>query len=254
MLKWSDQDSNLNSDYMTNDQQEMSFWQHLTELRKRLLFAVIGIVVGIVITVVFADKILNLLAQPIGGFDSLLSIEVTENIGVFMRVTLLGGFILSLPFTFIQLYLFVSPALKPNERRWVLLAVPLAVALFLIGAGFSYLVMLPNAIPVLVQFYGPEVLPKWKDYVDFVTSLIFWSGISFEMPLVAFVLARIGIISAAQLLRGWRVAIIVIAFAAAIITPTGDPINMIILMVPLILLFALSILLAALAKKDKQGD
>ena len=239
---------------MTNDQQEMSFWQHLTELRKRLLFAVIGIVVGIVITMVFANQILTLLAQPIGGFDSLLSIEVTENIGVFMRVTLLGGFILSLPFTFIQLYLFVSPALKPTERRWVLLAVPLAVVLFLIGAGFSYLVMMPMAIPVLVQFYGPEVLPKWKDYVDFVTSLIFWSGISFEMPLVAFVLARIGIISAAQLMKSWRVAIIVIAFAAAIITPTGDPINMIILMVPLILLFALSILLAALAKKEKQGD
>ncbi|MBG0771054.1 MAG: twin-arginine translocase subunit TatC [Anaerolineaceae bacterium] len=239
---------------MTNDQQEMSFWQHLTELRKRLLYALIGIAVGIVIALVFAEQILDLVAKPIGGFDSLLSIEVTENIGVFMRVTLLGGFILSLPFTFIQLYLFVQPALNPPERRWVLLAVPLAVILFLVGAGFSYLVMLPNAIPVLVQFYGPEVLPKWKDYVDFVTSLIFWSGISFEMPLLAFVLARIGIISAAQLLKGWRIAIIVIAFAAALITPTGDPINMIILMVPLILLFALSILLAALAKKDKQGE
>lgn len=239
---------------MTNDQQEMSFWQHLTELRKRLLFAVIGIVIGVIITLIFANCILELLANPIGGFESLLSIEVTENIGVFMRVTLLGGFIMSLPFTFLQIYLFVQPALKPAERRWVLLAVPLAVVLFLIGAGFSYFVMLPNAIPVLVQFYGPEVLPKWKDYVDFVTSLIFWSGISFEMPLVAFVLARIGIVSAAQLLKSWRVALIVIAFAAAVITPTGDPINMMILMVPLILLFALSILLAALAKKDKQGE
>lgn len=239
---------------MTNDHQEMSFWQHLTELRKRLLYALIGIIVGIVVALVFAEQILDLVAKPIGGFDSLLSIEVTENIGVFMRVTLLGGFIVSLPFTFIQLYLFVQPALNPSERRWVLLAVPLAVILFLVGAGFSYLVMLPNAIPVLVQFYGPEVLPKWKDYVDFVTSLIFWSGISFEMPLLAFVLARIGIISAAQLLKGWRIAIIVIAFAAALITPTGDPINMIILMVPLILLFALSILLAALAKNDKQGE
>ncbi len=147
-----------------------------------MLFAILGIIIGVVITLIFANSILELLAKPIGGFESLLSIEVTENIGVFMRVTLLGGFILSLPLTFLQIYLFVQPALKPTERRWVLLAVPLAVALFLIGAGFSYFVMLPNAIPVLVQFYGPEVLPKWKDYVDFVTSLIFWSGISFEMP------------------------------------------------------------------------
>ena len=131
---------------MTNDHQEMSFWQHLTELRKRLLYALIGIIAGIVVALVFAEQILDLVAKPIGGFDSLLSIEVTENIGVFMRVTLLGGFIVSLPFTFIQLYLFVQPALNPSERRWVLLAVPLAVILFLVGAGFSYLVMLPNEI------------------------------------------------------------------------------------------------------------
>ena len=107
---------------MTNDQHEMSFWQHLNELRKRLLFAILGINVGVVITLIFANSILELLAKPIGGFESLLSIEVTENIGVFMRVTLLGGFILSLPLTFLQIYLFVQPALKPTERRWVLLA------------------------------------------------------------------------------------------------------------------------------------
>ena len=232
----------------------MSFWQHLTELRKRLVYAALGIVVGIGVTIVFADRILELIANPIGGFDALLSLEVTENIGVFMRVTLLGGFIISLPFTFLQLYFFVKPGLKPNERRWVRRAVPLAVILFLLGAAFSYFVMLPNAIPVLIQFNGPEVLPKWKDYVDFVTSLIFWSGISFEMPLVAFALAKFGILSAQQLLKGWRIALVVIAFAAAVITPTGDPINMIILMVPLILLYALSILLASMARKDKQGD
>ena len=232
----------------------MSFWQHLTELRKRLVYAALGIVVGIGVTIVFADRILELIANPIGGFDALLSLEVTENIGVFMRVTLLGGFIISLPFTFLQLYFFVKPGLKPKERRWVRRAVPLAVILFLLGAAFSYFVMLPNAIPVLIQFNGPEVLPKWKDYVDFVTSLIFWSGISFEMPLVAFALAKFGILSAQQLLKGWRIALVVIAFAAAVITPTGDPINMIILMVPLILLYALSILLASMARKDKQGD
>lgn len=239
---------------MTNNPQEMSFWQHLTELRKRLVYAVLGMIVGIGIAMVFADQVLTLIAKPIGGFDSLLSLEVTENIGVFMRVTLLGGFILSLPFTFWQIYLFVKPGLNPKERRWVLRAVPLAVILFLVGAAFSYFVMLPNAIPVLVQFMGPEVLPKWKDYVDFVTSLIFWSGISFEMPLVTYILAKIGIVTAGKLLKGWRIALVVIAAAAAVITPTGDPINMIILMVPLILLYALSILLASLARKEKQGE
>ncbi len=236
---------------MSDDKQELTLWQHLGELRKRLMYAVIGMVVGVIISLVVSDYTLSLLALPIGGFEALQSIEVTENIGVFMRVTLLGGFIISLPFTLLQIYLFVAPGLKKNEKKWILRAVPLAFLLFLTGAVFSFTVMLPNAIPVLVQFVGPQVLPKWKDYVDFVTSLIFWSGISFELPLIAFVLAKLGIVTASQLLKGWRVALIVIAVAAAVITPTGDPINMALLMIPLLLLYGLSILLAALARRKK---
>jgi sec-independent protein translocase protein TatC len=236
---------------MTDDEQEMTLWQHLGELRKRLFYAVIGMVVGVIISFILSDYTLSLLASPIGGFEALQSLEVTENIGVFMRVTLLGGFIISLPFTLLQLYLFIAPGLNPNEKRWILRAVPLAFILFLTGAAFSYMIMLPNAIPVLVQFVGPEVLPKWKNYVDFVTSLIFWSGISFEMPLIAFILSKLGIVSASQLLKGWRVALVVIAIAAAVITPTGDPINMALLMVPLLLLYGLSILLAGLARRKE---
>jgi sec-independent protein translocase protein TatC len=236
-------------DGMTESEQQMTLWQHLDELRKRLLFAVIGIVVGIVISFIISDYTLELLAHPIGGFEQLQSIEVTENVGVFMRVTLLGGFIISLPFTLVQIYFFVRPGLKPNERRWILRALPLALLLFLVGVVFAYAVMLPNAIPVLIQFKGPEVLPKWKDYVNFITSLIFWSGVCFEMPLIAYLLAKLGIVSAGQLLKGWRIAMVVIAIAAAVITPTGDPINMALLMGPLILLYALSILLASFARK-----
>jgi sec-independent protein translocase protein TatC len=234
---------------MVRNQQEMTLWQHLNELRKHLLYAVIGLIIGIIISLAVSDYTLELLARPIGGFEELLSIEVTENIGVFMRVTLLGGFIISLPFTLVQLLSFILPALKEKERRWILRAMPLATILFLIGAVFAYMVMLPAAIPVLVQFKGPEVLPKWKDYVIFVTSLIFWTGLSFEMPLVAFILSKFGIVDAKQLLKGWRIALVVIAIAAAVITPTGDPINMALLMLPLLLLYLLSILLAALARK-----
>lgn len=234
---------------MTENPQGMTLWQHLDELRRRLLFALIGIAVGIGISLLVTNQILELLAKPIGGFEELQSIEVTENIGVFMRVALLGGFIISLPSTLIQLYFFVKPALKPKEKVWILRAVPLAIVLFLAGSVFAYLVMLPAAIPVLVQFRGPEVVPKWNDYVNFVTSLIFWTGISFEMPLIAFVLSKMGLISAKILIDGWRVALVVIAVAAAIITPTGDPVNMALLMIPLLILYLLSILLAALARK-----
>ena len=138
---------------MSENQQEMTIWQHLNELRKRLIYALLGLVVGVVVSVILSDYLLQILAYPIGGFEELQSIEIAENIGVFMRVVLLGGFIIGLPFILIQLYLFVIPALKKEERRWILFAVPLALLLFILVAAFSYFVMLPAAIPVLIQLY-----------------------------------------------------------------------------------------------------
>lgn len=234
---------------MTHNKKEMSIWQHLEELRKRLLYSLVALMVGVIISIVFADYLIELLASPIGGLEALQSIEVTENIAVYFRVTMLSGFIMAFPFILVQLLLFVLPGLKKEERKWIYWAIPIATLLFVSGAVFAYLVMLPVAIPFLVEFPGPEVLPKWKDYVDLVTSLIFWIGISFETPLIMYVLAKLGIINAKGLLRQWRIAVIVIAVIAAVATPTPDPINMAILMVPLLILYLLGILLAALAQQ-----
>jgi sec-independent protein translocase protein TatC len=236
---------------MSQDNKAMSLWEHLGELRKRLLTSLVALVVGVILSIIFSEHLLRLIASPIGGLENLLSIQVTENLSVYFRVTLLSGFILSLPFTLFQLYLFISPGLKRRERRWVVIAVPLATILFCGGAVFAYLIMLPAAIPFLVQFPGPEVLPKWKDYVNFVTNLIFWVGVSFETPLLMFLLAKLGIIDAKGLAKGWRIALIVIAVIAAVATPTPDPINMALLMAPLFLLYLLGILLAALARKKE---
>lgn len=228
---------------------EMTIWGHLEELRKRLLYSIITLVIGMVIAVIFSDFLLNLVSKPIGGFENLLSIQVTENLSVYFRITMLGGFIIALPFILIQLILFVSPGLKKMERAWLFRAIPLATILFSGGVIFAYFIMLPTAIPFLVQFPGPEVLPKWRDYVSFVTNLLFWIGLSFETPLVMFVLAKLGIISAKGLLKQWRYAVIIIAVIAAVATPTPDPVNMALLMAPLLVLYMLGILLAMLARK-----
>ncbi len=132
---------------------------------------------------------------------------------------------------------------------WVSIAVPFATALFLIGAAFAYFVMLPAALPFFVEFPGPKVTPKWKDYVAFITNLIFWIGLSFEKPLLMYVLDKTGIIDVKGLVKKWRFAIITIAVIAAIATPTLDPINMAILMLPLFFLYGLDILLAAFARR-----
>jgi len=234
---------------MAKNQRKMTLWEHLEELRKRLLFACAALAVGTIISLFLSDVTLGLIANPIGGFEELQSIEVTENVGVFMRVTLLSGFILAFPFILIQIILFIMPALKKNERRWIFVAVPLSTLLFLGGAVFSYFVMLPAAIPILIEFKGPNVLPRWKDYVDFITNLIFWIGLSFETPLLMFILAKLGVVSARQLAKGWQIALVVISVIAAVITPTVDPINMLLFMVPLFLLYLLSILLAAMARR-----
>ena len=228
---------------------EMTIWQHLDELRKRLLFSLIVLIAAVIICVIFADTLIEIVVKPIGGLENLLSIQITENLSVYFRVTLLAGFILSLPFILLQLYLFISPGLNNKERKWLIMAVPFATILFCAGAVFAYFVMLPAAIPFLVDFPGPEVLPKWQDYVNFVTNLIFWIGLSFETPLLMYVLAKLGIIDAKGLAQQWRIAIIAIAVIAAVATPTPDPINMALLMAPLFALYLLGILLAAFARR-----
>ena len=233
---------------------EMTIWQHLDELRKRLLFSLIVLIAAVIICVIFADTLIEIVVKPIGGLENLLSIQITENLSVYFRVTLLAGFILSLPFILLQLYLFISPGLNKKERKWLIMAVPFATILFCAGAVFAYFVMLPAAIPFLVDFPGPEVLPKWQDYVNFVTNLIFWIGLSFETPLLMYVLAKLGIIDAKGLAQQWRIAIIAIAVIAAVATPTPDPINMALLMAPLFALYLLGILLAAFARRKDSKE
>ncbi len=239
---------------MSDKNKDMTIWGHLNELRKRLLYSIAALVIGVIISVIFGDFLLNFIAQPIGGLENLLSIQVTENISVYFRVTMLAGFIIALPIILIQMVFFISPGLKRKERQAVYWAIPIASILFLGGAVFAYIVMLPTALPFLVQFSGPDVLPRWNDYVNFVTNLIFWIGLSFETPLLMFVLAKLGIIDAKGLAKQWRFALIIIAVIAAVATPTPDPINMAILMAPLFILYLLGILLAVVARKKNKGD
>lgn len=230
------------------NEQEMTLMGHFNELRKRLLIILIGLAVGVIVSFAFADRAIQFLAQPIGGLKMLQSIEITENMGVFMRVSLLGGFILSLPLTLYEIIAFVVPGLKPNERKWVFLSIPLLVLMFVGGVVFTYLVMLPAAVPFLVQFLGVTTVPRLSNYVNFVTNLMFWIGIIFETPLVVFILAKLHIVTTSLLLKGWRVAVIVSAVLAAIITPTVDPVNMALLMAPMLGLYLLSVLMSVFAR------
>jgi sec-independent protein translocase protein TatC len=216
-------------------------------LRKRLFIGLIAMVITTLASFAFAQRLIFILAQPVGGTQNLLSIEVTENMGVFMRVSLLSGFVIALPVIFYEVMAFVLPGLHASEKKWVFMMIPLATLLFVIGVLFAYFVMLPTALPFLINFLGIKTTPRLSSYFSFVTGLLFWIGISFETPLVVFFLAKLKLVTAKGLARQWRVAVVVIAVLAAVITPTPDPVNMGLLMLPLFGLYLLSLLLATLA-------
>ncbi|HHS96546.1 MAG TPA: twin-arginine translocase subunit TatC [Chloroflexi bacterium] len=233
----------------TQQEETLPILEHIEELRRRLLRSLIALGVGVILSAIFAPQILEWLARPLpgGGLQQLEAIEVTENVGVFMQATLLGGVTLAMPFILYQMWQFVAPGLYPHERRYVYLLLPLATFLFLGGALFTYYVMLPAAIPFLISFADIPVRLRPANYFSFVTSIMFWIGVSFETPLILFFLAKIRLIDYKMLIRGWRVAILLIAVLAAVITPTPDPVNMSLVMLPLILLYGFSILLARIA-------
>jgi sec-independent protein translocase protein TatC len=220
--------------------------KHLDELRIRIFKMFFALIVTTGISFVFSQKMIEYLASPIGGISKLVSIELTENISIFMKVSLLGGFLLGMPVIVYQIMAFVLPGLKRSERTWLFIMVPFATLLFAVGVAFTWFVMLPSAIPFLTNFMHITTQVRPENYFEFITRLMFWIGICFELPLIIMFLAKLKLVTAKQLLSGWRYAIVVMAVIAAAVTPTVDPINMGLVMAPLLALYTVSIALAAL--------
>jgi sec-independent protein translocase protein TatC len=232
---------------------KMPLGQHLEDLRKVLLRALLGLVVGVIAGAFFVKPLLDFFARPIGGVENLQVIEVTESMSVYMRVALLIGLVVALPWIFFQFFSFIGKGLKKSEKRGMLIATPFATILFLVGGSFAFFVMLPASMKFFTSLLEVNTSLRLSSYFGFVINLIFWIGISFELPLLVFVLTRVGIIKPNFLTKGWRVALVVIAVMAAVITPTGDPVNMVIFMLPLFGLYLLSIGLSALANRARRA-
>lgn len=225
--------------------------EHIEALRGHLFRALLALILTVGISTIFAQRILNWLSQPVGGTEALQAIEVTESIGAFMRVSLLTGFTIAFPYIGIEMFAFINPGLRRRERLMLLIAIPIASLLFIAGLVFAYKFMLPIALPFLLDFMDITTVPRPSNYISFVTGVMFWAGISFQFPLVIYTLAALGIIQAQTLINGWRFAVLGIAVFAAVITPTIDPVNMALVMAPMIALYFISIGLAALAQRRR---
>jgi sec-independent protein translocase protein TatC len=232
-------------------QNPMGLLEHINALRKHLTRAVIFMVITTSLSFTFTQRFIDFLAQPIGGISQLTPIDVTEPFSVYMRVALLAGFALALPYIAFELWLFAAPGLHRPARVTSLLSIPLIAIFFVGGMAFAFYGMLPTALRFLLNFMGMSAQVRPASYINFVTNLLFWIGVIFEFPLVVYVLASIGLVNQKMLLDQWRLAMVVIAIMAAAITPTIDPFSMLFVMLPMIFLYFISIGLAVLARRGR---
>jgi sec-independent protein translocase protein TatC len=239
----------VHDDAPSADEAVMPLMEHLKELRTRLIRAAIALFITSAASFVVAKQVFVILMVPLGNNATLQALKPTESLGNYMKVALLCGVILAMPVIVYQIGRFLAPGLTKKEKRYMFLLVPGATLCFVTGVAFAYFVMLPAAIPFLQGFLADIIKQDWAvgEYLSFVTSLLFWIGVSFELPLFVYFLAKIGLIDAQMLSKNRKYAIVIIAVLAAVITPTVDPLNMALVMGPLIILYEIGVLLAKIA-------
>jgi sec-independent protein translocase protein TatC len=201
------------------------------------------------LSLAFVDKEIELLIGMAGG-RRLLAITVTEEFVAYVKVGLITGIALSMPVLVYQLFQFLAPGLTKNEKRWILVSLPGIMAFFALGVAFCYIVVLPSALEFLLNFGRPEIenIPTISEYLGFVTNFLLALGLAFETPLIIFILSKVGVATPKRLKRFRRWAYVLAFVAAAIITPTPDPVNQTYVAVPIILLYELGILFAWLGR------
>jgi sec-independent protein translocase protein TatC len=228
-------------------QVELTLLGHFDELRGRLVKMGIAVLVCTFIAAAFTNQIFEILIAPYG--DKLLALKPTESIAVYFRVALTGGVALAMPYLVYHVLMFILPGLEEKEKKYITWGVPAASLLFFVGVAFAWFLMLPTAIGFLKSWQTDIFVQQWQsnEYIPFVLSMTFWIGVCFEIPLIIFVMAKVGLVTPKFLIQQWRFAIVIIAIIAAMITPTIDPVNMALVMAPLVGLYGLSIVLAYLA-------
>jgi sec-independent protein translocase protein TatC len=247
-------DTNKKHDHLNST---MSLGDHLEELRTRLILALIGLAAGAVICLFFGPRIITFIQKPYTELmpgRPLIALAPADAFVGYMKVALISGLIVSSPWVFYQLWMFVSAGLYPREKRYVRLAVPFSAALFVTGALFFIYVVAPISLAFFLKFGEIiNVSPNWtfQKYVSFITVLMLVFGLGFQTPIAIFFLNKTGLVSIAALHRSRKYVLLGVFVVAAIATPP-DVISQITLAVPLYLLFELGILLSYIAQRKKK--
>jgi sec-independent protein translocase protein TatC len=241
---------------------KMSFLEHLDELRKRIVNSCIAIGVGILIGFFFIDKIFNFLLAPtrkvLPPGVKMIYTEPGEAFGMYITVSLIAGAVIASPFVMYQVWMFIAPGLYSNEKRMALPFVFFTTAGFLAGAAFNHYIAFPFMMAFFASFNGIDLsfMPRLEDTFGLYTKMLIGMGVVFQMPTIVYFLARMKLVTAGFLWTHGKYAILIAYIIAAVITPTGDPMNQTIFAAPMIVLYFLSIIIAWVVgpKRSKQTD
>jgi sec-independent protein translocase protein TatC len=257
-----------------NDEQQpeplpaMGFLDHLEELRRRIVYSIAAVAVGFFACWWKVERIYGVMQRPImdalranGMSEKLVYLNPTEPFNLYLKVAALAGLFLTSPFVLYQVWMFISPGLYRNEKRYVVPFMASTIALFSAGGYFGFKIVYPAALNFLISF-GKQFQPMItiKEYTELFLSIILGMGLIFEMPILVFFLALMGIVTAGWMWKNFRYSILIIFIVAAIVTPTTDILNMCIFAAPMIALYALSIGIAYMvhprqraARREKQA-
>jgi len=233
----------------------MPFLDHLEELRRRLLKSLISILIGAIITFYFIDTIIEFLIKPSRNLSTPMELQVLKVQGMFMikwGIALIGGFVTSIPVLTYQLWKFIAPGLYLNERKYVAPLIFFTYLSFLIGLAFAYNIIIPFSLEFFTSI-GMEMIENnfsINYYFNFITWLMVGSGLIFELPVLVFILSLIGLLTPSFMAHYRRHAVVIILILSAFITPP-DPISLVLMSIPLMLLYEFSIGVSWLVKRKK---
>jgi sec-independent protein translocase protein TatC len=243
----------------------MGFLDHLEELRRRILYSIVAVAIGFFACWGYAERIYEIMQRPImdalhhnGISEKLVYLNPTEPFNLYIKIGAMAGLFVASPFVLYQVWLFISPGLYRHEKRYVMPFMFSTVGLFLAGGYFGYKLVYPQALEFLIS-YGKQFQPMITigEYTDLFLTIIVGMGVIFEMPILVFFLALMGIVNAGWMWRNLRYSILIIFIIAAVLTPTTDILNMCIFAAPMVALYVLSIAIAWLVhpkQRKKRGD
>ncbi len=233
---------------------EMTFLEHLEEMRWRILYSLIGIILGTIVAWIFIDYLIeNILLVPARTAElDLQNLRPFGQLFLYFQVAIIGGFVLSIPNVFYQVWKFIAPALKDSEKKYIVWIVIFSSFCFLAGIVFAYFIMIPLTLKFAAQFGTTEIENNFaiNEYFSIIISVMIGAAVVFELPMLSFFLSKIGIINPQIMRRFRRHSIVTIMILAALLTPGADPVAQILLAIPLVLLYEISIFVSKIFSKE----